>query len=152
MKKILLIAAVMGIGFANADYLYWLVSENPVDGYNWSTAKVLQETTVIDTQSANEMADIVALDTYAMAQMGNYTDSTSFFIELYNAQDQVIARSNLGTASSLRQYISTGTFDPPIGVGFMPAAGSFQAVPEPTSGLLFLVGGMLLGLRRKRRV
>jgi hypothetical protein len=34
----------------------------------------------------------------------------------------------------------------------MAAAGSTYAVPEPTSGLLFIIGGMLLGLKRKRQV
>jgi len=36
--------------------------------------------------------------------------------------------------------------------GFGQQTGATYNVPEPTSGLLFVIGGMLLGLKRKRQV
>ena len=54
-----------------------------------------------------------------------------------------------GLEANLGQYI----FSSPMSV--LPATafgqGATYAVPEPTSGLLFLVGGMLLGLKRRRQ-
>jgi hypothetical protein len=35
-------------------------------------------------------------------------------------------------------------------VGNIASFGNFTSVPEPTSGVLFLIGGMLLGLKRRR--
>ena len=151
-------AAAMAAVVVHADVLYWMV-DNPTEegGFNWSTAKVVTDSNNIkDEASAELMSDLATTGAYAAADIGvfgsDYTDATSFFIELYNASSEKIATANIGTAAQLASFIDRGGHSTFSGGGFAPAASSFQAVPEPTSGLLFLVGGMLLGLRRKRRV
>ena len=159
MKKILILSVLMVAAVAHADYLYWMVADNPSDGFAWDTAKVVTgDNSVVGEMSASEMADLASVNNYASANIGaygtGYNDATSFFIELYNGSSEKIASASIGTADDLKSFISRNTMTdiPSSAAIFSPTAGSFQAVPEPTSGLLFLVGGMLLGLRRKRRV
>lgn len=158
MKKILIVAAAITAFAAHADVLYWMV-DNPTGegGFNWSSAKVVTDTNAtVGSATAENMSAIALMDAYAQANIGtfgtDYTDATTFFIELYNASSEKIATANIGTAAQLASFIDRGGYSQFSGGGFAPAASSFHAVPEPTSGLLFLVGGMLLGLRRKRRV
>ena len=154
MKKILYAVIVAaGISAVRADYLYWMV-DNPVDGFDWSTAKVVMGNpgSVVGELTSSDAADLKLINGYATANIGtSYIDSTSFFIELYNQSSQKIATADIGTASTLQSFISSSLTDIPTGLSFTPSPSAFN-VPEPTSGLLFLVGGMLLGLRRKRRV
>ena len=157
MKKIIFLFALILAGAVNADYLYWMVDSESSQGFNWSQAKLIQEENhEIGTLTKAQATQLEGIG-YAYAKLygsygSDYTDATSFFIELYNANNDKIAVANIGTYSSLSSYIfgdnSTSVFS---ATGFTPAASAFN-VPEPTSGLLFLVGGMLLGLRRKRRV
>ena len=77
----------------------------------------------------------------------------SFVIEIGNvdAQDNwtTVAWSAAATYSSLGSYIHE-TFDlNPSSLEVWQT--QFNTVPEPSGGLLFIVGGALLALRRKRR-
>ncbi len=86
------------------------------------------------------------------------TDSSiwSFYIELGN----YASGSNTDVAWTLRSeklsysdaiskgYISAGS----VSVPKVWSGGKFSAVPEPTSGLLLMMGGALLALRRRRRI
>ena len=157
MKKIIFTLAVLATIAVQADYLYWMVTPNAQSGkdisggdttFDWTDAKLLAGDTVVGTLSFDD-ADFLynTLGTYAISgDIADYSAST-FFVELYN-EDQWLAKSAGASGSSLAQYI-TGSMSmtPPAG-GWV--AGSY-AVPEPTSGLLFLVGGMLLGLKRRRQ-
>ena len=56
-------------------------------------------------------------------------------------------------SESIYRYLSSGAMSVPTGINGATAFGGVAAnVPEPTSGLLFVIGGMLLGLKRKRQV
>ena len=91
--------------------------------------------------------------------VGNYSAGTpeySFVIELGNvswdgneASWVTVATSEVATYSDLSRYIHT-SFDPnpTSGVVWAPKA---YTVPEPSSGLLLLIGGALLALRRRNR-
>lgn len=160
MKKTLLMLVAIAGFVAHADYLYWMVdtSSDLTDSLDWSTAKLFvgDSTTPAGTVSREVMASINEDGGYAYSNIGSaYTDATSFYIELYNGSspEQQIARANIGTGSSLAAYIFGNNSMAAQGTmgGFAAGPSTFN-VPEPTSGLLFLVGGMLLGLRRKRRV
>jgi hypothetical protein len=64
-----------------------------------------------------------------------------------------LAASEHKSASSLADYIFGNNSMSPVAAaafGKNWTAGTYS-VPEPTSGLLFLVGGMLLGLKRRRQ-
>lgn len=72
-----------------------------------------------------------------------------FVVELMNDEDMVVGYSgysDYAAVQSARQDLPSGRkiWD----VGDFTAA----PVPEPTSGVMLLIGGALLGLRRKRRV
>ncbi len=72
-----------------------------------------------------------------------------FFIELYDASNAVVGHSELYSASTLQNFYNASAFNASWGAmnSFTPSP---YSVPEPTSGLLLVVGAALLGLRRKR--
>lgn len=90
------------------------------------------------------LSDVVNLDT--LAGVGGY-ESGSFFVELLNDGD-VVFKSETKTYAQLGDYLSSmkGYAQP----GDTYAFGGFTAVPEPTSGLLLLLGVAGLALRRKK--
>ena len=156
MKKILAAMAAIAAITASADYMYWMVGEDVDSEYDWTTAKLTQSnaepSTTIGTLSKSNAESLRAMDAYAFSSLqgdaSTYNVAT-YFIELYNG-DTFLAKSELGTGSSLASFIfGDNTMSPIAGSGLMPAANTYN-VPEPTSGLLFLVGGMLLGLKRRR--
>lgn len=148
MKKTLLAFTFLLAIVAKADYLYWMV-DNPADDISWDSAAIYQgDTQLGPTVAAADMQ----LFGYSQATLLEGYDAATYFIELYQeGNSNPVAKAKLSYND-----IKSGIFgDNPIGGPgssvFAPGAGTFN-VPEPTSGLLFLVGGMLLGLRRKRRV
>lgn len=77
-------------------------------------------------------------------------ENAYFYFEFYNNND-IVGYSDYVTADALGKSLSSF-----IGSNGTHRGDTLQvtgyAAPEPTSGLLLLVGGALLGLRRKRRV
>ncbi len=93
-----------------------------------------------------------------LASVGAYSSGSpeySFVIELGNVVNeewtQTLATSSTMTYQSLADagFISQ-TFDVSPPVSTMWNGGAFTAIPEPTSGMLMLMGLALLSLRRKR--
>lgn len=162
MKKILFAVAV-GISIAaNADVIYWMVEDNPVSvaqfsgqaiSQTWDEARLSVDGALVDKLTSDAWRDLNDIDAYAFSDLTGHTynDSSSFLIELY--QDNKFVGQTSATASALARYITSSPMSvmPTTAFG-MAAAGSTYAVPEPTSGLLFVIGGMLLGLKRKRQV
>jgi len=175
MKKIISILAVGFALLANADYIYWMVdnpatgndiSGSPVDGgFNWSTAVLSIQNdgrlvsgitaTSFDgataTLSSTAAATLASYDAYATANIGTGYSGKNFLIELFADNGSWMAGYSVSAAdSAIAKYIFSEN-----SMSTMPAQGFGQgvtyAVPEPTSGLLFLVGGMLLGLKRRRQ-
>lgn len=157
-KAILMSLALFGAMVVSADsYLYWMVdnSGDALSNYDFAYA-VLKGTTAggvdeievygqdgatgVDSQSGGR----TTLATWS----ANISDYGSFFVELYNDSGTL-----LGTSSSiidrtmLADYIKTG-------VTSMTASSAYAfntfSVPEPTSGLMMLLGIGLLGLKRKK--
>lgn len=160
MKTTLAIFGVLFALCAKADYLYWMVDTDSAGAYDYTTAVLRNSngsiSVPIDTGSAElggysgNLNDRIAL--YQADVGGFYSDigsgysEQSFFVELFNG-NQWLAQSQLVTPISANIY--SGTVSTPASV---PAHFGSYAVPEPTSGLLFVIGGMLLGLKRKRQV
>ena len=75
-----------------------------------------------------------------------------FQVELYDASgDSILARSDLTSMADVKDKFG----NPAISTPMNPQTGvwtvsTFHAVPEPTSGMLFLLGIASLALRRKR--
>lgn len=156
MKKIIFTLAVLAAMAVHADYLYWMVdtpqsgtdiSGNPTS-FDWATAKLWAGEDIVGTLTKSDAELYKLIDSYAISGDVSGYSSKSFFIELYNSNDQWMAKSAAVSGSSLAQYMtSTMSMNPPSG-GWH---GASYAVPEPTSGLLFVLGGMLLGLKRRRQ-
>ena len=160
MKKTLftVLFAVATIGVAYSDVLYWMV------GYEYNgvadSASLYAvnggEKNAIDTRTSTQIAN--AWDSYGNfeAQLGTSMGSGwTYFVEV------VTGSSTKATAEMTYQQLVDGGYiysdmSRPSSAASIPNGGfgggaTSYNVPEPTSGLLFLVGGMLLGLKRRRQ-
>ena len=107
--------------------------------------------------SKSQLADWEA----AAADMNSYS-SGYFYVELFNSGDrvgrsgeylQMVDNGEGGyklVNSSGKDFLSTSQFT--VDSIVWNGGATFVAVPEPTSGLMLLLGAAVLGLRRKRRV
>lgn len=156
MKKVLTCMALLCGLVANADYIYWMVdtdqSSNAAN-YIFNTIRLRDADSVYATYTPVSYEGLASFN----ADAGYFTTSissglsestTSFYVELYNgsswvAESNPISYSDLLAAGS----IFKGGLTP---ASISPAAFGAYHVPEPTSGLLFLLGGVLLGLKRRR--
>jgi hypothetical protein len=161
MKKLLILtAAIACIGLVRADVLYWMVGDQYADDAKArgdseaaSLYAVYDGTaTKIDTVTGNDVAEwygVSSFDTQLGTHAGN---GYSYYVELWNGNQS----EEVSYASALQNgYITTTGMSTPSPAGMAGGVGSGSqtyAVPEPTSGLLFVIGGMLLGLKRKRQV
>ena len=154
MKKLIFILAIGTAIVANADYLYWMVDTDGMDTkYQNFTTVVLKSTTTSENLQSRTLNYETAADyydnRYYYTYSGTLDNSASYFVELYNG-DTWLAESGKLTYTQLfnNGSIFTGGLQP---ANITPANFGSYAVPEPTSGLLFLIGGMLLGLKRRRQ-
>ena len=161
MKKLILgiAVAVAGIqlnALAEDAYLYWQVptgSEAETAG-NYSYATLYAnvdgqgEVSLFGEDGATFVRDVMDVAKYDLSQLGS-TSVASFFVEYFNDQHEQVGYSDPATLLQLVQYLGNESMNPPV-----PQAGAwqpgFRAVPEPTSGLLMLIGLAGLALRRKR--
>ena len=155
IKSLLLIAAMACITSANADsYLYWMVGNG--SSFDAEYAKIAYTTgdgvsaTYLYNGNPGAAADQKEfynfyLDQYALIGSTTLDSSYKFFVELYNDNDQVVGVSRMLAFDAIKDA---------IGPDFMSITGqaNFSAsIPEPTSGLLTLLGFGLLALRRKQK-
>lgn len=165
MKKAFLAMAILGAMAASAadSYLYWMVGD---DAPSYSYARVR------DLADSSESGYLTLYDSgYQALSGGTKADKTtiteaqewgdsllagllstdltkSYIVELYNERGNFVAQSSAITGSALANYIASGSMAPAMGGAW--AASSF-AIPEPSSGLLMLVGCAVLGLRRRKQ-
>jgi len=164
MKKSLFALVALTLFSVKADYLYWMITDDlgthdnfvgqAIDFSTWDTAKLYVNGSYFDgslpvgTLSSDNAANLRDFGAYAYADIGSSSSASTFLIELWSGESYLGYASD--TYANLAQYIyKEGTMAPVVG-GWMPPNSAY-AVPEPTSGLLFLIGGMLLGLKRRRQ-
>ena len=163
MKKTLLTACILGALVASAEdsYLYWMVGETTPYHVSYSYATVKVEASdpsnylniYDDTGLIGTRVEAGVIDTYEsgegfFASLATLTDPTaaSFVVELWSDSDEVVARSSPLAYNS--SYITHGGIGAPASTLWLAP---MQAVPEPNSAMLMLVGIAALGLRRRRQ-
>ncbi len=152
ISKFAVAAAVMLFASAaSAGTLYWQVDGSDLgeseDGWGaelWMLDKTDNSKTslsdgLIDAPTGVQQADIT-----------NYTgDQYLFFVELVNYTDGTSTEGYKWGYGDLVSsgYVAFGATDLPD----VSASSNFANVPEPSSGLLLLMGGAMLALRRRRQ-
>ncbi len=109
---------------------------------NNQVAGLTGEYTKIDGEVA--MLSTVA----AVVDSSSFTEKY-FFIELFDANNTLVGTSTAVKGSELQAFYSTAGFNAQWS-GAKWNGGTYTAVPEPTSGLMLLIGAAMLGLRRKK--
>ena len=165
MKNVFKVAAVAFAALvavtAKADALYWQVDEgSTTESFQYAILNVTDGTTA--TRLAGASAEGTAPNQYVSLQntdISSYASSGySFFVELANYNNGSWEVVTSGTPVSYDNLVSGGyvaaTFQQGLAIsqsgGYNLGAGA-AAVPEPTSGLLLLIGGAMLALRRRRQ-
>ena len=165
MKKLVLMFSVIAIAsIASADILYWMVTEaaynnsdDDVDVYAVYSGNPPPDAGkyLVGSATHSQILDALDYDDPAdsqpfQANVGNYTgDGWSYYIELATSGTQLASVTWQQAVNA--GYLSSGAMSVPTGINGATAFGGAANVPEPTSGLLFLVGGVLLGLKRRRQ-
>lgn len=171
MKRLVLfLASVFAIHAVMAadSYLYWMVDDSRAAGKEWDSAKI-HYTDLGSTPSDGYLGIYGDIgggyigDSVSYAQVGNAKEfgaglwakllagsSATYVIELWKG-DVAVAQSTSYAYSELANYIASAGISAPGG-GMLKAMPMPAPVPEPTSGLLVLLGCAGLALRRRRPV
>ena len=155
--KSLAVAAAMllsaSVLAADTSYLYWMTENlSGFGGEAWSYAQVKyesgSETGYLAYGTATQFNKELTLagDFYAMqVAIGSITlgESYKFALELFNSENEVVGSSAWLAYNA--DYIGDKSM-----AASRAVFGGFQ-IPEPTSGLLMMMGFGLLALRRKQK-
>ena len=179
MKKLLLFALICAFAqMSNAAYLYWQVSDADISGASAATswlndeydlsvnaAKIYSssnggetwtaQTIYLNDASVGTVAPVPNQTMYAIDIGDNIGSGYSYYVELGNYSGSVWS---IAAKSASEQISYTATGDTAIVTSLSDMtrvspwhAGSYSAAPEPTSGLMLLLGAAMLGLRRRNR-
>lgn len=163
MKKTAILISAFALAFASiADVaaLYWQVGDTGID-YDYAKVRVtgggLSDPSYLNSADYDGVSILANGDGATYADVSSYSSgSYSFFVELLNYENSnwsIVGHSDTLTYQDLvtSGYITTGGIAAPS-VATAPFGLSEQyEIPEPTSGLLLLMGASMLALRRRRK-
>lgn len=159
LKKLFCSLAVFGLALGvQAGTLYWQLANDSGADYAAVAIKNTDSGTVtyanlLDSDGGSAIGQVVAtadaMSQIQYADLTGYESGYVFYIEMLSGTSELEQgwTSSEMTYSQLSSYISAGG----ISAGSVNTWTASVSIPEPTSGLLLLVGGSLLALRRKRR-
>lgn len=156
MKKLFATLVLLAGFAANADYLYWMIDTGSgnggASGYTYDSINLVYDSRTLQSAANSSNLESIFNSGGYFEYSGDIIDATgsSFWVELVSSGNSV-AKS---TAYTYTDLINMGALfkgsSMSSNVGNIASFGNFTSVPEPTSGVLFLIGGMLLGLKRRR--
>ncbi len=181
MKKLLMAMALAGaamVASAEDNFLYWMVDVGDSTDYafNYATIKAQDESGntsdylwLYGQDSADKIGQRLYASNYgengsydpgtttgggAFAGLGNYGVGSKFLFELWTDGETADSPSRVGWTGWIDyESIAKNIFAAGNMSGSSPfTVGSTMLVPEPTGGLLTLLGLSVLALRRKQKV
>ena len=153
MKRILVLSAsILAATFANASFLLWQVDTTDYSGKITDTVNRYQLWTTDGTTSTKLQTTSTAGSPNNYDVSSYSTGNYSFYVELVNweSADKVttVAKSESVTYSELSANIVT-TLESVSSVSPWHAS-NYESVPEPTTGLMLLLGLSLVSLKRRK--
>ena len=149
MKVLTFIAlAFASVTTVRAEVLYWMINEELASAYDYVMLYGQKDDSSSGVALTNPNAisrDDMALNRWETSVDGYENASARFYIELYSGGSGWVG-SRTVAYGDLEENVSKAGKQPP---GYY-SGWTVGAVPEPTSGLMLLVGTALLVLRRKR--
>ena len=173
IKAFISLIAVSIATVASADLLLWQVDSPVVDetthsNIEYAYAQIMGSSAnsytgeALSSKVGDYNGTVTKVDSgiFDVATVGaiigdnkNYT-ANYIYIELFDSTGASVGRSGISQVESLSSYITSASqFGASFsGVNKWGGVGTttYTAVPEPTSGLLMLLGAAMLGLRRRK--
>ena len=152
-KFVVVAAALLFASTASAGTLYWQVADGAPDigAELWMEDGQGNKTSLsdglIDAPTGIQQADLTSYE-----QNENFS-AYRFYVELVNYSTGTSTdgyKWHYGELTS-SGYVATDFRDAPTAYANAEAHRNFAAAPEPSSGLLLLMGGAMLALRRRRQ-
>lgn len=165
MKRLIFTLAALFIAhLASAEMLYWMIGDSTNGGsntieFNYAILYATNDgitTPVGDKLYGNEELSPITTTNQQMTDLGEGWDyqNYSFYVELFNYDFDLDIETSVGVSewATYDSLVSNGAIIP-SGMAIPPTAQLWvptTAVPEPTSGLLLLLGCALLSLTRRK--
>ena len=169
MKKVLFAAICAFVGvMAHADAMYWQLADQNITGLSdpdcWTMARIEvyengQPTTGPTYLTLRDDSSLIYVDKdetgawfYVPESYADNSAAYSFVLELVNDSQEIQASSGQIAYSNANVVKETvfDSFTPVNYSTFNVGANQTIDLPEPTSGLLMLLGASLLALRRRQ--